>query len=216
MSAYGSIAAPEPKTTLAVRTWDIKNPDCLLWTFPVVGSDAPSELLHHVHHLLNTEIQDGKTYPQETPLKYEEFVAYYFSSVTIIGLLVSVENNPPETLEEARCGQSWEVSLGGTYYIKPNYPGRSSHNAGFLVPEQHRGRGVGAALAKSFCEYAPQLGYKSSVFNLVYANNTASLRLWDSLGFSRVGLIPQAGRLRSGPEGGEEYVDAVVIYKSFV
>jgi hypothetical protein len=31
-------------------------------------------------------------------------------------------------------------------------------------------------LAKSYLHYGPLLGYKASVFNLVYANNTGSLR----------------------------------------
>ncbi len=47
-------------------------------------------------------------------------------------------------------------------------------------------------------------------------DNVASLRLWDKLGFQRVGLIPKAGLLKTGPNGAEEYVDAVVVYKSFV
>lgn len=51
---------------------------------------------------------------------------------------------------------------------------------------------------------------------MLMTDNVASLRLWDKLGFQRVGLIPKAGRLRTGPNGAEEYVDAVVVYKSFV
>ena len=51
---------------------------------------------------------------------------------------------------------------------------------------------------------------------LMFLGNTASLRLWDKLGFDRVGRIPNAGRLKTGPNGTEEYVDAIVVYKSFV
>ena len=40
-------------------------------------------------------------------------------------------------------------------------------------------------------------------------------RLWESLGFIKAGLIPGAGRLKKDG-GGEEYVDALVFYKSFV
>jgi L-amino acid N-acyltransferase YncA len=47
-------------------------------------------------------------------------------------------------------------------------------------------------------------------------DNVASLRLWDTLGFNRVGLIPKAGRLKTGPNGEDEYYDAVIIHKSFV
>jgi hypothetical protein len=51
---------------------------------------------------------------------------------------------------------------------------------------------------------------------VLMVDNVASLKLWDQLGFTRVGVIPGAGRLRSGPGGEEEYVDAVIIHKSFV
>jgi RimJ/RimL family protein N-acetyltransferase len=43
----------------------------------------------------------------------------------------------------------------------------------------------------------------------------ASLAIWDRLGFTRAGLIPEAGRLKTGPNSQEEYVDAVVYYKAF-
>lgn len=114
---------------------------------------------------------------------------------------------------------------------KPNYPGRSSHNcnAGFLVPPIQRGKKIGFALAQSYLIYAPKLGYRGSVFNLVFKSecqtaqsfahtpdNVASLRMWDKLGFTRAGVVPNAGRLKSGPNGEEEYVDAFMIYKSFV
>jgi len=56
----------------------------------------------------------------------------------------------------------------------------------------------------------------------VYADNPASVKIWDTLGFQRVGLIPGAGkRTRMVNEGGSQkeevyYVDAHVVYKSFV
>lgn len=60
------------------------------------------------------------------------------------------------------------------------------------------------------------LGYKASVFNLVYVNNIASVKIWDSLGFNRVGLVPQAGCLKNRIEGEEdEFVDAYVYHKTF-
>ena len=66
------------------------------------------------------------------------------------------------------------------------------------------------------------LGYKYSVFNLVYVNNIASVKIWDSLGFTRAGLVPKAGRLRKVPGAGpeqdseeEEYVDAILFWRDF-
>jgi hypothetical protein len=41
--------------------------------------------------------------------------------------------------------------------------------------------------------------------------------MWEKLGFTIVGRIPGAGRLRKADgTDGEEYVDAYVVYKSFV
>lgn len=95
--------------------------------------------------------------------------------------------------------------------------------------------GYGSLLSQSYVHYAPKLGYQASVFNLVYVNNSASVkyalflflfsdvsvlivypRLWEKLGFTKAGRIPRAGRLRTKDGLGEEYVDAWVFYKSFI
>ncbi|RDB24831.1 L-azetidine-2-carboxylic acid acetyltransferase [Hypsizygus marmoreus] len=89
-------------------------------------------------------------------------------------------------------------------------------NAGFVVSPTHRGKGYGSVLARSYVDYAPRLGYQASVFNLVYANNIASIKLWERLNFTKAGLIPRAGRLKRKDGNGEEYVDAIVFYKSFL
>lgn len=49
-------------------------------------------------------------------------------------------------------------------------------------------------------------GYTYSVFNLVYESNTASTKIWDSLGFKRIGRVPGCGNLKSFPEP----VDAII------
>lgn len=40
-------------------------------------------------------------------------------------------------------------------------------------------------------------GYAYSVFNLVYETNVASCRIWDALGFKRIGRVKGCGRLKS-------------------
>lgn len=40
-------------------------------------------------------------------------------------------------------------------------------------------------------------------------------RIWERLNFIKVGRIPGAGRIQ-GKDGNDEYVDALVFYKSFV
>lgn len=49
-------------------------------------------------------------------------------------------------------------------------------------------------------------GYTYSVFNLVFESNIASIRIWESLGFKRIGVVKGAGRLK----GYEEPVNAVI------
>lgn len=53
------------------------------------------------------------------------------------------------------------------------------------------------------------------MFGYVMTGSTPS-RIWDSLGFVRAGLIPRAGRLRCKDGSGEEWVDAIIYYRSFV
>ncbi|MCJ1444097.1 MAG: hypothetical protein MMC23_004597 [Stictis urceolatum] len=112
---------------------------------------------------------------------------------------------------------NWKSTYAFSYYIKPNYPGRSSHlcNAGFIVPVSSRGLGLGGIAGRSFLYYGPKCGYRGSVFNLVYASNEASVRIWERLGFQNVGRIPEAGRLKTADGEGEEYVDAWVVYGDF-
>lgn len=63
-------------------------------------------------------------------------------------------------------------------------------------------------ICQSVAEFADvKQGYTYSVFNLVYENNVASCRIWDALGFKRIGKVPGAGRLRSYPD---QLVDAII------
>lgn len=45
------------------------------------------------------------------------------------------------------------------------------------------------------------------MFNLVYETNVASCRIWDALGFKRIGRVPGGGRLLSNPG---QFVDAII------
>ncbi|CAD6891162.1 unnamed protein product [Tilletia laevis] len=204
-------------------------------------------LLEHLRSTFASTVEDGRTYPQEDVSGFRgegtAFESYFFAADVFVGVLEDAESLPtlgPEIegmegrlieaggvtapgalLEAARNGRTWKEAVAGFYYVKPNYPGRSSHicNGGFVVSPTQRGLSLGSTLGKSYLYYAPCLGFKASVFNLVYVNNGASVRIWDQLGFTRAGLIPKAGRLRCegerGERGEEEYVDAIVFYKSF-
>ncbi|CAE6481029.1 unnamed protein product [Rhizoctonia solani] len=220
MSAYGTIAASNrSQKILKALDYVIQNkPEDSILVMHLTKDTAPDDLVGLLHREFEEELERGQTYPQEGSMGRAAFEAYFFAADVFVGVIIPSEETAAlqnESLERVRAERTWDECIVGSYYVKPNYPGRSSHicNAGFVVRTRFRCLGLGKLLGQSYVRNAPQLGYKASVFNLVYANNTGSLAIWDKLGFTRVGLIPKAGRLKT--ENGEEYFDAVVVYKSF-
>ncbi|CED85087.1 Acyl-CoA N-acyltransferase [Phaffia rhodozyma] len=233
--AYGNIEIPQRLDTaepLPILSYGLPSQKAL-FTFPLTLKQTPEELRQVMWQIFAVEIERGSTYPHRGEQSLKDFLNYYYSAgVVIVGIVVGADEAPGKgedgaevkgdgweglSIDEVRAGRSWEGCLGGFYYIKPNYPGRSSHNcnAGFMVNQTQRGLRVGLSLGRSYLIYAPKLGYRASVFNLVYTNNSASVRIWDSLGFTRAGLIPEAGLLKKADGSGEEFVDAIVFYKKF-
>ena len=98
----------------------------------------------------------------------------------------------------------------GTYYLKTNQPGGGSHvcNAGYMVSMNRRGRGIGRALCANSLETALEMGYEAMQYNLVVSSNHVAIRLWQSMGFKVVGILPKAFR---HPDHG--LVDACVMYR---
>jgi RimJ/RimL family protein N-acetyltransferase len=81
----------------------------------------------------------------------------------------------------------------GTYFIKPNQPALGSHvaNCGYMVHPAMRGKGVGYTMGLHSVGKARKLGYKAIQFNIVVSTNVVAVRLWEKLGFSIVGTVPQ-------------------------
>ncbi|KKA29652.1 hypothetical protein TD95_002806 [Thielaviopsis punctulata] len=178
--------------------------------FPFVGAaDVPANLLHFLQKLLNHEILHGETYPMSNAMDLDEFTSYWFSSFNGVLLRGNISS-----VEQIAAIDSLSTSCLGSFYIKPNYPGHSNHicNGAFLVNTLIRNQGVGKLLGQAFVKWAPLLGYTNSVFNLVYESNRASCRLWESLGFKRLGRIPRARYLR----GQENPVDAILYGYDFL
>ncbi|WP_434006883.1 N-acetyltransferase family protein [Paenibacillus konkukensis] len=51
---------------------------------------------------------------------------------------------------------------------------------------------MGRTLAVHSLETAKRCGYRAIQFNSVVSSNTASVKLWESLGFERAGMIRKA------------------------
>lgn len=84
----------------------------------------------------------------------------------------------------------------GTYYVRPNQPGRGSHvaNAGYMVAAEALGRGVASALCEHSLDTARRRGYLAMQFNFVIGTNLAAVRAWERFGFAVVGRLPRAFR----------------------
>ncbi|KAL0484942.1 L-azetidine-2-carboxylic acid acetyltransferase [Acrasis kona] len=196
-SAYGTISTPtsvqDVSSLLPIKLESKGNH--FIFIDRVDQNDE--EQLSKLHEMLNHEIRNGNSYPQEAELTREQWKAYFLSA-------------------EAFVSKNEEGEVMGTFYIKPNFPGRCSHicNGGFITAINHRRKGAAKAMAQAFLILAPALGYKASMFNLVFETNVASVELWKSLNFQQIGRVPNAGRLKNA-RGEEQFVDALIFYNDF-
>ncbi len=133
-------------------------------------------------------------------------------------------HDPAVSAAEARAlwvDQSQQVMVAvdpggavvGTYYLRPNTLCLGAHvaNAGYVVAEHTRRRGIGSRLCQHSLQYARRLGFRSMQFNLVVSSNSAAVRCWRSNGFQLVGTLPGAFRHRR-----LGYVDALVMVQGLV
>ncbi|MFJ1646366.1 GNAT family N-acetyltransferase [Streptomyces sp. NPDC088258] len=97
----------------------------------------------------------------------------------------------------------------GTATMNANHQGNSSHiaGAGYMVDPAHAGRGVGRALCAYSIEWARAAGFRAMQFNAVVETNTHALKLYESLGFEVIGVLPEG--FRHPTEG---YVDLRILH----
>lgn len=88
----------------------------------------------------------------------------------------------------------------GMYILHPNNVGRCGHicNASFAVAFSARGCGIGEMLVSHCIKKAKEMGFSILQFNAVVATNTPALKLYEKLGFIRLGTIPNGFKLDDG------------------
>lgn len=196
-----------PVSTIERYTVLLKDGETTATIYPIQNTDGlPAGLLAFLCDEFNMEIERGDTFPFFHNLHIEYFQNYWFGAFA--GIMV-LGDSP--TLEGPK---QWEKECLGTFFIKPNYPGRASHicTAGFLVNAGIRGKGIGRTLTDCFLQWAPRLSYTYCVFNLVFETNVAARRIWESLNFRRIGRVKSAGILK----GHETAVDAIIYGRELV
>jgi ribosomal protein S18 acetylase RimI-like enzyme len=139
-------------------------------------TEATAQDFPELHDAFAAVVAAGEGYPQPPgPLTVEDFTDYWLDAKSLVAV--------------ARL----QGRLAGSYFLRPNYPGRAAHiaNAGYFVVRGLRGRGLGQALVEHSMAEARALGFDALQFNLVFASNPAR-RLYERLGFEVVGRIPEA------------------------
>lgn len=82
----------------------------------------------------------------------------------------------------------------GTFFIQDNQPGLGAHvaNAGYATAPGFYGRGIAREMGLFSLAEARKLGYLAMQFNIVVKTNVRAVRLWQHLGFTIIGEIPDA------------------------
>ena len=171
---YPTPTDPQIAPSIIARQVTLRDRITIATLLPFSTPDAvPFRLLSYLCSQLNLEIEKGDTYPMITTMSVSTFGTYWFQNfgaIMVLGKVLSVNE-----LEERHV--RWEECCLGSFYIKPNYPGRSSHvcNGGFLVTEAARNKGVGRLMGEGYLEWAPKLvclfsilSFESSLDELYY------------------------------------------------
>lgn len=135
---------------------------------PYTEADLPA-----LRDIWNAVVEAGDAFPQEEPLT-EETARVFFAGQTRTAVAL-LDGEP-----------------AGLFILHPNNVGRCGHiaNASYAVSARFRGKGIGEALVRACLACGASLGFRVLQFNAVVATNVAAIRLYEKLGFTRLGCIP--------------------------
>ena len=145
------------------------------------------------NEIWNEVVEDGVAFPQEECLT-EKSGLEFFKSQSYTGIAYDEETD----------------DIVGLYILHPNNIGRCGHicNASYAVSSSARGKGVGRMLVSDCLERAKKYGFKILQFNAVVKTNTSARKLYESLGFVKLGVIPKGFLMKDG-----HYEDICPYYK---
>lgn len=147
---------------------------------------------YDLYEIFREVVDSGSQFPYECS-SMQEFHRQFFSSQSHVYVCRSSTNE-----------------VIGSFYIRPNFSGRSSHiaNAAYMIKEASRGKGIGTLLVKLSLHIAKDLGFHAMQFNMVLSQNMVAVKLYQKLGFTIIGTIPTAVR---NPD--ESYQDGYIMYR---
>jgi len=137
--------------------------------------------LEGMRAIWNAIVEAGNAFPQVYPLSAEEAAKFFAQqSLSAVAVIDDV--------------------VFGLYILHPNNVGRCGHvaNASYAVASHARGRGVGRALVSDSLAALAPCGFRGLQFNAVVASNAGAIALYESLGFTRIGTVPEGFRNLDG------------------
>ncbi|MBR3947839.1 MAG: GNAT family N-acetyltransferase [Clostridia bacterium] len=150
--------------------------------------------LKEMIEIWNTVVDDGVAFPQLERLDSNSGRAF-FSEQSFTGVAYDEESG----------------EIAGLYILHPNNIGRCGHicNASYAVKKSLRGMSIGEKLVVHCLAKAKDLDFRILQFNAVVKSNIAALKLYEKLGFTQLGTIPEGFRMKDGT-----YEDIVPHYYS--
>lgn len=138
----------------------------------------------------NSIVEEANAFPQEDTLN-EMQAESFFSEQSYTGVAED------------------DGDIVGLYILHPNNVGRCGHiaNASYAVKTGQRGKHIGERLVKDSMAIASSLFFRILQFNAVVATNKGAIHLYESLGFTALGIIPNGFRLSDNT-----YVDIIPFY----
>ena len=129
----------------------------------------------------NEVVDDGVAFPQEDFLDMESG-AEFFAAQSYAGVA------------------EIDGEVKGLYVLHPNNIGRCGGlcNASYAVASDSRGRHIGEQLVLDSLKKGKELGFNVMQFNAVVESNVPARRLYERLGFVKLGTIPEGFRMKDG------------------
>lgn len=143
-------------------------------------------------NIWNQVVEDGEAFPQ-MELLTEKTGDEFFRGQSFTGIAYDEDTG----------------EIAGLYILHPNNIGRCGHicNASYAVRRDLRGQHTGEKLVTHCMKKGRELGFRILQFNAVVASNRYALRLYEKLGFIRLGTIPGGFLMKDG-----HYEDIILHY----
>ena len=139
--------------------------------------------------VLRPAFEAGDSYPCPVDMTETDAKTYWTGVGALSRKWVGVAEGP-----DPSSGKGGAIL--GTWYLRPDQGGLGDHvcNAGYVVREDARGRGLAVAMCRHTQDQARALGFRGMRFNLVVATNAPAIRAWEKSGLRIVGTVPDAFR----------------------